>query len=117
MALTASIDGEIMGMKEAWREQGYSESEIDSLVKEAYETSKAQAEPPDLERVKEELTAERESPAELEEPRKPKTPHNAYSENPGSKNVNVLCLDKLIRFANKRKTWNGMTRQLKVSEV
>ncbi len=51
--LTKSIDDEIMGMKEEWRGQGYSESEISKFVKETYKTSETEGIPTEVREIKE----------------------------------------------------------------
>jgi hypothetical protein len=57
-----------MGFKEELREEGRSEGFISEAVRKITEAVETEKRPPDLERIKEELTTPRENPAVVEQP-------------------------------------------------
>ncbi len=77
-SLTASIDDEIMGIKEELRNEGISDDKINKVVRQVEETYKTEGRPPDLERIKKELVPEpTKAPTKLDLsalPDQPKTP-------------------------------------------
>jgi hypothetical protein len=53
-----SIDDAIIGMKEEWREQGYSEPEINGFIRSAQKDIEAQETPTELEGIKKRISEE-----------------------------------------------------------